>query len=111
MSKVLIVGAGVAGLTCAKVLYEAGHDVRVLEASNGVGGRVRTDASADGFLLDRGFQVLFTAYPAACRHLDLEALKLREFLPGAVLIREGKWHTLGDPLRRFSQLGPTLSNP
>ncbi len=67
MSKVLIVGAGLAGLTCAKVLHEAGHDVRVLEASNGIGGRVRTDHSADGFLLDRGFQTFFTAYPCRAR--------------------------------------------
>ncbi|MBF6589058.1 MAG: FAD-dependent oxidoreductase [Ktedonobacterales bacterium] len=108
---ILVVGGGLAGLTCAKVLVEAGREVRVLEASDHVGGRVRTDQSAEGFLLDRGFQVLFTAYPAARRHLDLAALKLREIVPGAVLIREGKWHTAGDPLSRLSLLGPTLSNP
>lgn len=108
---ILIVGAGLAGLTCAKVLTEAGHDVRIIEASDAIGGRVRTDASADGFLLDRGFQVLFTAYPAVQRHLDLAALKLKPFTPGAVLIRDGKWHEIGDPFQRFSLLGPTLSNP
>lgn len=108
---ILIVGAGLAGLTCAKVLVEAGHDVRVLESSDHVGGRVRTDANADGFLLDRGFQVLFTAYPQVARHLDLAALKPRAFVPGAVLIRDGKWHVAGDPLQRLSLLGPTLSNP
>jgi phytoene dehydrogenase-like protein len=108
---ILVVGAGLAGLTCAKVLVEAGHEVRVLESSDAVGGRVRTDANADGFLLDRGFQVLFTAYPAVRRHLDLEALKLRPFLPGAAIVRDGRWHLLGDPLQRLSLLGPTLSNP
>lgn len=108
---ILVVGAGLAGLTCAKVLVEAGHEVRVLEASDAIGGRVRTDQSADGFLLDRGFQVLFTAYPAAQRHLNLPALKPRELTPGAVLIRDGKWHEVGDPFQRFSLLGPTLSNP
>lgn len=108
---ILIVGAGLTGLTCAKVLTEAGHDVRVLEASDHVGGRVRTDANAEGFLLDRGFQVLFTAYPEVARHLDLAALKPRAFIPGGVLIRDGKWHEAGDPLQRLSLLAPTLSNP
>jgi phytoene dehydrogenase-like protein len=108
---IIIVGAGLAGLTCAKVLAEAGREVRVLEASDTVGGRVRTDYSADGFLLDRGFQTLFTAYPAVRRHLDLDALKLHTFAPGATLIRGGHWHDLGNPFRRFSLLGPTLSSP
>lgn len=108
---ILVVGAGLAGLTCANVLTEAGHEVRVLEASDRAGGRVRTDASADGFLLDRGFQVLFTAYPAVQRHLDLPALKLKRFMPGAVLIRDGAWHELADPLRRPFALVSTLGNP
>ncbi len=108
---ILVVGAGLAGLTCAKVLAESGYDVRVLEASDAAGGRVRTDHSADGFLLDRGFQVLFTAYPAVQRHLDLKALRLRSFTPGAVLVRDGQAHLIGDPVRRLTLLGPTLRNP
>ena len=73
---VAVVGAGLAGLAAADRLTRAGLDVVVLEAYDGVGGRVRTDR-VDGFLLDRGFQVLNTAYPATRRVLDLDALELR----------------------------------
>ncbi len=78
--KVIVVGAGLAGLTCAKVLAERGAEVVVFEASDGVGGRARTD-ELSGFLLDRGFQVYFTAYPVSKRHLDHEALDLKPFDP------------------------------
>ncbi|CAN5631782.1 MAG: FAD-dependent oxidoreductase [Actinomycetota bacterium] len=96
--RVLIVGAGLAGLTCAKVLSEKNVEVSVFEASDGVGGRVRTDTK-DGFLLDRGFQVYFTAYPAARRHLDHEKLDLRRFDPGAVIHRGRRRDVLSDPVR------------
>ena len=75
-AEVVIVGAGLAGLACARVLSDAGVEVVVLEASDGVGGRVRTDV-VDGFQLDRGFQVLLTEYPEAKRQLDYAALDLR----------------------------------
>ncbi len=108
---ILIVGAGLAGLSCAKVLVEAGQEVRVIEAADHIGGRVYTDHSADGFLLDRGFQVLFTAYPAARRQLDYAALKLKKFAPGATLIRDGHWYNLSDPMRNPFTIGSTLANP
>ena len=73
--------------------------MRVLEASDGVGGRVRTDV-VDGFRLDRGFQVLLTAYPETRRVLDYAALDLRPFLPGALVRRAGHFHELSDPWRR-----------
>ena len=84
--RALIVGAGLAGLTCARLLRKAGYEVEVFEQSDGVGGRVRTDRF-DGFLLDRGFQVLFTSYPAARRNLDMDALDLRTFDPARGLAR------------------------
>ena len=105
--KIIIVGAGLAGLTCAKVLSENGAEVEVLEASDGVGGRVRTD-ERDGFLLDRGFQVYFTAYPAASRHLDHDALDLRPFDPGAVIRRGRNKDVLADPLRDPGAIIPSV---
>ena len=105
--KVIIVGAGLAGLTCAKALREGGAEVTVFEASDGVGGRVRTDEK-DGFLLDRGFQVYFTAYPVARRHLDHARLDLRVFDPGAIIHRGRERSVLSYPLREPKALVPTL---
>jgi phytoene dehydrogenase-like protein len=59
---VLVVGAGLSGLACAQRLAAAGLEVRVLEASDAVGGRVRTDV-IDGFRCDRGFQLVNPSYP------------------------------------------------
>jgi phytoene dehydrogenase-like protein len=96
---VIVVGAGLAGLACAVRLRERGLDVVVLEAADGAGGRVRTDLE-QGFLLDRGFQVLLAAYPHTARLLDLDALRPRAFLPGALVFAEGRLHKVADPLRR-----------
>lgn len=96
---VLIVGAGLAGLCCAQRLLEEGVRPLVLEATDRVGGRVRTDR-LDGFLLDRGFQVLLTAYPEARRMLDYQALKLRPFYPGSLVRLENAFHRVADPWRR-----------
>jgi len=69
MFDAIIVGAGLAGLACACDLHEKGLSILVLEASDAVGGRARTD-HFDGFVLDRGFQVLLTAYPEAQKMFD-----------------------------------------
>lgn len=96
---VVIVGAGLAGLCCARQLQEQGVACQILEAADDVGGRVRTD-EVDGFLLDRGFQVLLTAYPEAQRILDYKALDLRPFYPGALVRFNGRFHRVADPWRR-----------
>ena len=97
---VLIVGAGLAGLGCALRLREVGIPFSIIEASDGVGGRVRTD-TVDGFQFDRGFQVLLTAYPEARRVLDYDPLELKPF-DHAVLIRYGgRFHRLADPRRHL----------
>lgn len=107
-SDVVIVGAGLAGLVCAGDLTRAGVACTVLEASDGVGGRVRTD-EVDGFLLDRGFQILLTAYPEVERRLDLDALDLRRFAPGARVRVGDRFRTVADPLRRPLALPATLT--
>ncbi len=95
----VIVGAGLAGLAAATQLQRAGCKVVVLEASDGVGGRVRTDL-VDGFRLDRGFQVLLTAYPELANQFDVDALNLRCFEPGALVWNGKAMHLVGDPIRR-----------
>ena len=107
---VLIVGAGLAGLTCARELLRAGLTPLVIEAADRVGGRVWTDA-VDGFLLDRGFQVLLTAYPTTREVLDYDRLDLRPFEPGA-LVRVGDgFVSVSDPFRRPSEAVATLLAP
>jgi len=105
--KVFIVGAGISGLIAANVLERHGFHPVILEATDRVGGRVKTDI-VNGYQLDHGFQVLLTAYPAAAKFLDLKALDLQTFLPGATIFTNGKQQTIGDPLRNFSLLFPTL---
>lgn len=98
----IVVGAGLAGLTCAKVLAEAGERFVLLEAAARPGGRVVTDQTPDGFLLDRGFQVLLDSYPVARRHLDFRALGGGCFRAGAMFVGSGPPRTLENPLRRPS---------
>ena len=96
----IVVGAGLAGLTCAKVLAEAGRPFVLCEAAARPGGRVVSDRTADGFVLDRGFQVLLDSYPSARRHLDFAALGGGRFRSGAMFVVEGKPRILENPLRR-----------
>lgn len=94
-----MVGAGLAGLACARACVDRGASVIVLEAGSEAGGRVRSDYVA-GFVLDRGFQVLLTAYPEARRALDYDALRLHAFFPGALVRRPDGFVRVADPFRR-----------
>jgi phytoene dehydrogenase-like protein len=107
---VLIAGGGLAGLNCARHLAAAGMMPLIVEASDGVGGRVRTD-SVDGFLLDRGFQVLLTAYPEAKAALDYDTLRLQAFEPGSQIRYNGAFHRVVDPFRRPLQGLESLFGP
>jgi phytoene dehydrogenase-like protein len=109
MTTVIVAGAGLAGLVAARHLARLGLDVQVFEREEEVGGRVRTRRE-NGYLLDRGFQVLFTAYPAARRELDYDDLDLRYFAPGAVLARPGRRSVLADPIRDPSSLFGSMAN-
>jgi len=109
MTDAVVVGGGLAGLVAARHLAESGRDVTLLEASDGVGGRVRT-AHEDGYTFDRGFQVLFTAYPAVKRELDVEALSPRPFTPGATIARPNHRSVLSDPLRNPTAAPQTVFN-
>ncbi|MGD8320990.1 MAG: NAD(P)/FAD-dependent oxidoreductase [Gemmatimonadota bacterium] len=105
-AEVLIVGAGLAGLSCARLLHAEGVDVRVLEAGDEVGGRVRTD-EVEGFLLDRGFQVILTAYEEVESQVDLSALDPRAFRPGSLVWNGRSLERMGDP---FRDPGSTLAS-
>ncbi|NYE37284.1 glycine/D-amino acid oxidase-like deaminating enzyme [Nocardioides cavernae] len=104
---VVVVGAGLAGLRCARVLADAGRDVVVLEASDRVGGRIRTDR-VDGFLVDRGFQLLNPAYPAVRRFVDVDALRLQPFGAGVAARTHDGLERLAHPLRSPALLPATL---
>ncbi|MFJ1704719.1 NAD(P)/FAD-dependent oxidoreductase [Kitasatospora sp. NPDC088346] len=100
----VVVGAGLAGLACAQDLVAGGLRVLVLEASDGVGGRMRTDL-VQGFRLDRGFQVFNTSYPQVRRRLQLRALRLRPLTPGFLLAGRGERLRFVDPTRRPREAG------
>jgi phytoene dehydrogenase-like protein len=109
MTEVAVVGGGLAGLVAASRLAEAGARVRLFEERQTVGGRV-SSVHEGGFTFDDGFQVLFTAYPAAREELDLDALSLRRFAPGATIARPDHRSTLSDPLRDLGAALPSLFN-
>jgi len=108
-TKIAIIGAGISGLSAAITLEKEGYAPTIFEATDAIGGRVKTDI-LEGYQLDHGFQVLLDAYPMAQKYLDYEQLELQKFLPGAQVFHKGKSSVIGDPLRNLSLLLPTLTS-
>lgn len=106
----VVVGGGAAGLAACLTLEAHGHAPLLIEASSALGGRLRTEALPDGTPVDVGFQVLQTAYPELQRWVDLEALDVVPFIPGAKVHSGGRWRTLADPRRAPRLLPATLTS-
>lgn len=106
---VVVVGAGLSGLVAALDLTAAGLNVAVLDRANHVGGRVSTDR-VDGFVLDRGFQILNTSYPQVRRRLDLAAMGARRLTAGALVRHDGRLRRIGNPLRQPTSLPGQLTD-
>lgn len=107
---VVVVGAGLAGLSCARQLMNRSVSFIILEADSRIGGRLKTDV-LDGFLLNHGFQVLQTAYPEARRQLDYHRLELKSFAPGAIIRVAGKFVRVSDPRRRPRDIWSSMTAP
>ncbi len=101
--KIVIIGGGVAGLVAAIHCEQAGCSPTLIEATDRVGGRIKTDQK-EGYLLDHGFQVLLSEYEEAKRYLNFEQLKVQTFEPGAIIYDEKGAYRISDPLRQPSQL-------
>jgi protoporphyrinogen oxidase len=108
--KIVIVGAGVAGLVAAIELEKLGYAPTILEATDRVGGRVKTDYW-NGYQFDHGFQVLLTAYPELKKYLDLNALNLKYFKPGATIYTGKDTFRFVDPLRQPSSFLAAIFSP
>ena len=108
--EVVIVGGGLSGLCCALELYRNRVSFLLVEATDRVGGRVKTD-QCDGFLLDRGFQVLLTTYPEAQRALDYSALRLKPFYPGVLVYDGSRFHRVADPWRKTADSIKSILSP
>ena len=105
--EIYIIGAGISGLIAAYELEQKGYRPIIIEQTSTVGGRVKT-LPKKGYELDLGFQVLLSAYPMANKYLDMEKLQLDKLASGALVYANGSSYKIGDPLRDYKMLIPTL---
>ena len=103
MKTAIVVGAGLSGLSCAIELENNGYQVQVLEKENHPGGRVQSDI-IDGYILNRGFQVLQTGYPETKRLLDYNKLELCNLDSEVWIMNNNKIKKLYDPMQDPSNL-------
>ncbi|XP_074292606.1 15-cis-phytoene desaturase, chloroplastic/chromoplastic [Silene latifolia] len=109
-TETIVIGGGLAGLSAATHLHSAKIPFILLESSDDVGGRVRTD-TLDGFLLDRGFQIFITSYPECRKLLDYSSLNLKKFFSGARIYYNNQFYTVADPFRHLIPSLTSLTNP
>ena len=108
--KILIIGAGLSGLSCALTLHQHKIPFHIIEADDDIGGRIRTDR-IKGFLLDRGFQVFLNAYPEANKILDYDKLKLKKFYPGSLIRYNQQFYKIADPFKKPLDAILNLNSP
>jgi len=109
MSNPIIIGAGISGLVAAIELEKAGFTPLILEATDCIGGRLKSDLESE-VPLDHGFQVLLTDYPEAQKYLDFDSLDLIPFKPGSIIFQNSKQQKIGDPRRDTSFFWSTLTS-
>jgi protoporphyrinogen oxidase len=116
---ICIIGGGVSGLAAAitavksKNRDDASLSIALLETDTKIGGRVRSDYTDDGYILDRGFAVFIEEYPISKKLLDYDGLELQQFWPGArvKLSNKDELAAVSDPLRRKRDLWKAITSP
>ena len=98
MKKVVIIGSGLSGLSCAHYLDKNKYDVHIYEQKSSSGGRVNSE-NIDGNICDVGFQVLLNNYDELKRLNIYDKLDLKYFDSGAQIYTDNEILSLYNPLK------------
>ena len=104
---VLIIGAGISGITCAAKCQEKNLDFILIEKDKRPGGRLGS-IYEDGYTFDIGFQVFNSSYNITKSLLNLNQIKLQYFKPGALIHNDNHFEIISDPIRDIGQTFNTL---